>query len=72
MVAKVRSTPHLARSAVEAVSQWRYPPTLLNGEPIEVDASIMVNLAVTLKRGTLSMSQDLLLGGHRGCRCGCN
>jgi TonB family protein len=33
----------LARAAVEAVSQWRYRPTLLNGEPIEVDTTIMVN-----------------------------
>jgi len=34
--------PDLARSAVEAVSQWRYTPTLLNGEPIEVDTTISV------------------------------
>jgi len=34
--------PDLARSAVEAVSQWRYTPTLLNGEPIEIDTSIEV------------------------------
>jgi TonB family protein len=32
----------LARSAVEAVNQWRYTPTLLNGEPIEVDTTITV------------------------------
>lgn len=32
--------PDLARSAVEAVSQWRYLPTLLNGEPIEIDTTI--------------------------------
>jgi TonB family protein len=38
--------PDLARSAVEAVSQWRFTPTLLNGEPIEVDTSIMVNFLV--------------------------
>ena len=35
--------PDLARAAVEAVSQWRYQPTLLNGEPVEVDTSISVN-----------------------------
>jgi TonB family protein len=34
--------PDLARSAVEAVNQWRYTPTLLNGEPIEVDTTITV------------------------------
>lgn len=35
--------PDLVRAAVEAVSKWRYRPTLLNGEPIEVDTTIMVN-----------------------------
>lgn len=34
--------PDLARSAVEAVSQWRYTPTLLNGEPVEIDTTIQV------------------------------
>jgi len=28
--------PLLAQSAVEAVQQWRYEPTLLNNEPVEV------------------------------------
>jgi TonB family protein len=41
-----RVDPDLARSAVEAVSQWRYTPTLLNGEPIEVDTTIMVNFTL--------------------------
>ena len=35
--------PDLARAAVEAVSQWRYQPTLLNGEPVEIDTTIVVN-----------------------------
>ena len=35
--------PDLARAAVEAVSQWRYQPTLLNGEPVEIDTVITVN-----------------------------
>ena len=38
--------PDLARSAVEAVSQWGYQPTLLNGDPIEVDTTIMVNFTL--------------------------
>ena len=38
--------PELARSAVEAVSQWLYTPTLLNGEPIEVDTTITVNYSL--------------------------
>jgi hypothetical protein len=32
--------------SLEAVSQWRYSPTLLNGEPIEVDTTIMVNFSL--------------------------
>jgi len=35
--------PQLARAAIEAVSQWRYASTLLNGEPIEIDTTISVN-----------------------------
>jgi TonB family protein len=38
--------PDLAKSAVEAVSQWRYTPTLLNGEPIEVDTTIQVSYSL--------------------------
>ncbi|HXW56341.1 MAG TPA: M56 family metallopeptidase [Candidatus Cybelea sp.] len=39
--------PALARSAVEAVSHWRYRPTLLNGDPIEVDTTIQVTFSLT-------------------------
>jgi TonB family protein len=35
--------PELARAAVEAVNKWRYSPTLLNGDAVEVDTTIMVN-----------------------------
>ena len=38
--------PDLARAAVEAVSQWRYQPTLLNGEPVEIDTTIQVNFTL--------------------------
>jgi TonB family protein len=38
--------PDLARAAVEAVNKWRYQQTLLNGEPIEVDTTIMVNFTL--------------------------
>ena len=34
--------PELARTAIAAVNSWRYSPTLLNGQPIEVDTTIMV------------------------------
>ncbi len=35
--------PALAPSALEAVRQWRYKPTLLNGNPVEVITAIDVN-----------------------------
>jgi TonB family protein len=34
--------PLLLQSALDAVYQWRYQPTLLNGEPVEVDTTIDV------------------------------
>jgi protein TonB len=33
----------LAKSAVEAVRQWKYRPYLLNGEPVEIETQITVN-----------------------------
>jgi protein TonB len=39
--------PLLVRAAAEAVRQWVYRPTLLNGEPIEVIAPIDVNFTLT-------------------------
>jgi protein TonB len=35
-------SPLLVLAAIEAVKQWRYRPTYLNGEPVEVDTSITV------------------------------
>lgn len=35
--------PSLADAAVEAVRQWLYFPTLLNGEPVEVQTDITVH-----------------------------
>jgi protein TonB len=39
--------PLLIRAAVEAVSQWRYRPTLLNGEPVEVITEIDVHFTLS-------------------------
>jgi periplasmic protein TonB len=35
--------PLLAQAAIAAVRQWRYRPTQLNGEPVEVETLITVN-----------------------------
>jgi protein TonB len=32
----------LMKSAMDAIKQWRYKPTMLNGEPVEVDTTISV------------------------------
>jgi protein TonB len=39
--------PLLVQSAQEAVKQWAYQPTLLNGEPVEVITQIDVNFTLT-------------------------
>jgi len=35
--------PDLAAAAMTAVQQWRYQPTLLNGEPVEVVTTVIVD-----------------------------
>jgi protein TonB len=39
----LRGHPLLVKAALDAVRRWRYQPTLLNGEPIEVVTEITVN-----------------------------
>jgi protein TonB len=39
--------PLLVQSAQDAVKQWVYEPTLLNGEPVEVVTQIDVNFTLT-------------------------
>ena len=38
--------PLLIPAALDAVKHWRYEPTLLNGEPVEVQTSIDVNFTL--------------------------
>jgi TonB family protein len=38
--------PELAASAVEAVRQWRFDPTLLNGEAVEVVMTVSVRFSL--------------------------
>jgi protein TonB len=39
--------PLLVPAAMEAVKQWVYQPTLLNGEPVEVVTQIDVNFTLS-------------------------
>jgi periplasmic protein TonB len=43
----VNGHPLLVPSALEAVKQWVYQPTLLNGEPVEVITQIDVNFTLS-------------------------
>jgi protein TonB len=38
--------PMLVRAAIDAVSQWRYRPYILNDEVIEVETQITVNFVL--------------------------
>jgi len=42
----VSGHPLLVQAATDAVKQWRYKPTLLNGEPVEVVTQIDVNFTL--------------------------
>jgi protein TonB len=42
----LRSMPGLDAAAIEAVKQWEYTPTLLNGQPVPVIMSVTVNFSL--------------------------
>jgi protein TonB len=42
--------PMLAQAALDAVKQWEYEPTLLNGQPVEVDTEIAVVFQLNKKK----------------------
>ena len=42
----VSGPPELVQAAVDAVRQWEYKPTLLNGEPVEVLTTVDVNFTL--------------------------
>jgi protein TonB len=43
----VSGHPILVKAAEEAIRQWRYKPTILNGEPVEVITNIEVNFTLS-------------------------
>jgi TonB family protein len=49
MDVRVSSSPDssLSEAAMEAVSQWRYRPTLLNGTPVEVRTVVLVHFTLS-------------------------
>jgi protein TonB len=43
----LRSIPLLDQSALDAVKQWKYEPTLLNGVPVPIVMTVTVNFALS-------------------------
>jgi protein TonB len=43
----ISGPPLLVAAAMEAVRQWRYRPTLLNGQPVEVITVVDVNFTLS-------------------------
>ena len=42
----LRSIPMLDQAALDAVKQWRFTPTLLNGAPVPVIMTVTVNFTL--------------------------
>ena len=53
----VSGPPQLSQSAIDAVAQWRYTPTTLNGQPIDVETNISV--VYKLDAPPLSPAQEM-------------
>jgi protein TonB len=45
-VTVLRSVPQLDRAAIDAVSQWRYTPTRLNGVPVAIVMTVTVTFSL--------------------------
>jgi len=43
----VSGAPLLVQAALEAVRQWRYRPYMLDGQPVEVDAPVVINFTLS-------------------------
>ena len=39
----LRSVPELDQAAIEAVEQWRWEPTLVDGEPVSIQMTVTIN-----------------------------
>ena len=42
----LRSIPALDQAAIDAVRQWEFEPTLLNGEPVEIEMAVTINFTL--------------------------
>jgi len=45
-VTLIKGSPILAEAAMQAAKQWRYPPFLLNNQPVELSVRATVNFSL--------------------------
>lgn len=57
----LRPVPLLDQAALEAVTQWRYTPTLLNGQPVRVVMTVTVSFNLDAPEKPREVSPDPLL-----------
>jgi TonB family protein len=50
--------PMLAPAAIRAVSQWKYKPYILNGEPVDVETTVKVNFALSARPPAQGIAGD--------------
>ena len=43
----VSGSPLLINAAMDAVKQWTYHPTILNGQPFKVETQVLVNFQLS-------------------------
>jgi TonB family protein len=48
----ISGQPLFAHPAVDAVRQWKYPPTIMNGEPVEIDTLVFVKFSLVGAKNT--------------------
>ena len=52
----LRSIPLLDQAALDAVKQWEFTPTLLNGAPVPVIMTVTVQFTLSVVAGTRSLA----------------
>jgi TonB family protein len=60
----VNGHPLLVEAAATAVRQWKYSPTLLNGKPVPVMATVTVFFALDSDRNTSAQGQPIRVGSN--------
>lgn len=54
----LRSVPLLDQAALDAVTQWRYAPTLLNGQPVPVIMTVTVSFSLAGQQPAREVNPD--------------